>query len=122
MDPTCETVNQSFNPRRRSHEEMEARADPNPGATVLDLYRLEQGPEEPLRRYIWRFRGVIVRIPPDELQEISVIAVFHANVCNPMMREKLRTHTVANLEDLWTMVDQCARVEETASFLLRGVL
>ena len=101
---------------------MEARADPNPGATVLDLYRLEQGPEEPLRRYIWRFRGVIVRIPPADLQEISVIAVFHANVRNPMMREKLRAHTVAKLDDLWTMADQCALIEETASFLLRGVL
>ena len=49
MDPTRETVNQSFNPRRRSREEMEARADLKPGATVLDIYRLEQGPEEPLR-------------------------------------------------------------------------
>ena len=122
MDPTRETVNQSFNPRHRSREEMEARADPNPGATVLDLYRLEQGPEEPLRRYIWRFRVVIVHIPLADLQEISVIAVFHAFVRNPMMREKLRAHTVANLEDLWTMADQCARVEETASFPLRGVL
>ena len=62
---------------------MEARADPNPGATILDLYRQEQGPEEPLRRYIWRFRGIIIRIPPADLQEISVIAVFHANIRNP---------------------------------------
>ena len=67
MDPTRETVNQSFSPRRRSREEMEARADPHPGATDLDLYRLEQGPEELLRRYIWRFRGVIVRIPSADL-------------------------------------------------------
>ena len=100
---------------------MEAQADPHPGATVLDLYRLEQGPEEPLRRYIWRFRGVIVRISPDDLQEISVIAVFHANVRNPMMREKLRTRMVATLEDLWSMADQCARIEEAASFPPRGV-
>ena len=121
MDPTHETVNQSFNPRRRSREEVEARADPNPGATVLNLYHLEQGPEEPLRRYIWRFQGVIVRIPPADLQEISVIAVFHANVRNPMMWEKLRTRMVATLEDLWIMADQCARIEETASFPLRGV-
>ena len=99
MDPTHETVNQSSNPRRRSREEMEAQADPHPSVTVLDLYRLEQGPEEPLRRYIWRFRGVIVRIPLADLQEISIIAVFHANVRNPMMWEKLRAHTVANLED-----------------------
>ena len=122
MDPTCETVNQSSNPRRRSREEMEAQADPHPGATILDLYRLEQGPEEPLRQYIWRFRGVIVRIPPANLQEISIIVVFHANVRNPLMREKLRAHAVANLEDLWTMDDQCARIEEAASFPLRGVL
>ena len=121
MDPTREAINQGSNPRRRSREEMEAQADPHPGATVLDLYRLEQGPEEPLRRYIWRFRGVIIRIPPADLQEISVIAVFHADVRNPMMREKLRTHTVATLDDLWTMADQCARIEESTSFPLRGV-
>ena len=58
---------------------------------------------------------------PADLQEISVIAVFHANVRNPMMRERLRTRTVATLEDLWTMADHCARVEEAASFPPRGV-
>ena len=67
------------------------------------------------------FRGVIICIPPAVLQEISVIAIFNANVRNPMMWEKLRTHTVATLEDLWTMADQCARVEETSSFPLCGV-
>ena len=121
MDATREAINQGSNPRRRSREEMEAQADSHPGATVLDLYRLEQGPEEALRRYVWRFRGVVVRIPPAGLQEISVIAVLHANVRNPMMRGKLRTHAVATLEDLWTMADPCARIEKTASFPLRGV-
>ena len=128
MDPTREAVSQGSNPRRRSREEMEGLADPRPGvhptsspATVLDLYHLEQGPKEALRRYIWMFRGVVDRIPPADLQEISVIAVFHANVCNPMMREKLATCTVATLEDLWTMADQCAWVEEATSFLPRGV-
>ena len=121
MDPTREAVNLSSNPRRRSHDEMEAQAESRPGATVLDLYRLEQGPEEPLRRFVWRFRGVIVRIPPADLQEISVIAVFHANVRNPMMREKPRTRTVASLEELWAMANQCARFEEAASFPLREV-
>ena len=120
MDPTREAVGQSSNTRRRSHDEMEAQAGSRPDATVLDLYRLEQGPEEPLRRFVWRFRGVIVRIPPADLQEISVIAVFHANLRNPMMREKLRTRTVASLEELWAMADKCARVEEATSFPLRG--
>ena len=91
MDPTHEAVGQSSNPRRRSHDEMEAQAESRPRKTVLDLYRLEQGPEEPLRRFVWKFLGFIVRIPPTDLQEISVITVFHANVRNPMMREKLRT-------------------------------
>ena len=49
MDPTREAVGQSSNPRRRSRDEMEAQAESRPDATVLDLYRLEQGPEEPLR-------------------------------------------------------------------------
>ena len=71
-------------------------------ATVLDLYRIKQGPEETLCHYIWRFWGVIDCIPLADLQEISVIAVFHANVRNPMMREKLRTRTVASLEELCT--------------------
>ena len=42
-----------------------------------------------LRHYIWRFRGVIDRIPPADLQEISVISIFHANIHNPMVRDKL---------------------------------
>ena len=90
-------------------------------SSVLDLYRLEQGPEEPLCRFVWNFWGVIVRIPPTDLQEISVIAVFHANVRNPMMWEKLRTRMVASLEELWALADQCTRVEEAASFPLREV-
>ena len=64
-------------------------------ATVIELYRLEQGPEETLHHYIWRFRGVIDRILPADLQEISIIAVFHANVRNLMMREKLSVRAVA---------------------------
>ena len=93
MDPTREATGQSSNPRRRTHEEMEGQAGqhpktcctPNP-ATVLDLYRLEQGPEETLRHYIWRFRGVVDRIPPADLREISIIAVFHVNIRNLKMR------------------------------------
>ena len=110
MDPTREATDQGSNPRRRSREEIEGQADPHPGdhpapspATILDLYRLEQGPEETLRRYIWRFRGIIDRIPPADLQEISVIAVFHANVRNLMIHEKLSVRTVDTLEDLWGM-------------------
>ena len=121
MDPTREAVGQSSNPRRRSHNEMEAQAESRPRTTVLDLYRLEQGPKEPLCQFVWKFRGVIVRIPPTDLQEISVIAVFHANVRIPTMWEKLRTRMMASLEELWALADQCARVEEAASFPLREV-
>ena len=100
-------------PRRRTREEMEGQAGqhsrtcptPNP-ATVLDLYRLEQGPKETLRHYIWRFRGIIDRITPADLQEISIIAIFHVNVRNLMMREKLTVRAVDTLEDLWKMADR----------------
>ena len=59
MDPTREAADQSSNPRRRTREEMEGRAGQHPRtypalnpATILDLYHLEQGPEETLRHYI----------------------------------------------------------------------
>ena len=128
MDPTHEATGQSSNPRHRTREEMEGQAGqhsktyptPNP-VTVLDLYRLEQGPEEMLRRYIWRFWGIIDRIPPADLHEISIIAVLHANVRNLMMREKLRAYTGGTLEGLWKMSDQCARDEEAAALPPRGV-
>ena len=115
MDPTHEAAGQSSNPRRRTREEMEGQAGqhsrtclaPNL-ATVLDLYRLEQGPDETLRHYIRRFRGVIDRIPPADLREISVIAVFHTNVRNLLMHEKLSIRAVDTLEDLWKMADRCA--------------
>ena len=128
MDLTCEAADQGSNPRRRSIKEMEGPADPHPGVhpapspvTVLELYCLQQGPEEALHRYIWRFRGIIDRIPPADLQDISVIAVFHANVRNPMMREKLRAHAMSTLDGLWKMADQCAWAEEAAALPPRGV-
>ena len=74
-------------------------------ATTLDLYRLEQESGETLRHYIWRFRGVINRIPPADLREIFVITVFHANLRNLKMCEKLSIHVVDTLEDLWKMAD-----------------
>ena len=122
MDPTHEATGQGSNPRRRTREEMEGQAGqhsrtcPAPNsATVLDLYHLEQGPEEMLCHYIWRYRGVIDRIPPADLQEISIIAVIHVNVSNLMMCEKLSVHAVDTLEDLWKMADRCTRAEEAAN-------
>ena len=122
MDPTCETTGQGSNPRRHTREEMEGQASQYPSpTTVLDLYRLEQEPEETLRRYIWRFRGVVERVPPADLQEISIIAVFHVKVRNLKMREKLSVRAVDTLEDLWKMADRCARAEEAAAFPPREV-
>ena len=69
-------------------------------ATALDLYHLEQEPGETLRHYVWRFRGVVDRIPPADLQEISIIAVFNVNVRSMKVREKLSIHAVNTLEDL----------------------
>ena len=119
MEFLHEGTGQSSNPRRRSREEMEDRAGPHLQTcstpypvTVLDLYRLEQETGETLRHYIWRFWGVIDCIPPADLREVSVIAVFHVNVRNLNMREKLSLHAVDTLEDLWSMADRCAREEE----------
>ena len=83
-------------------------------ATALDLYHLEQEPGETLRHYVWRFWGIVDRIPPADLQEISVIAVFHVTVHSIRMREKLSVHVVNTLEELWRMADRCARAEEAS--------
>ena len=83
-------------------------------ATALDLYHLEQEPGETLRHYVWRFRGVVDRVPPADLQEISIIAVFHVNVHSVKMREKLSVHVMNTLEELWRMADRCARAEEAS--------
>ena len=128
MDPTREATGQSSNPRRRTREEMEGQAGqrlktcctPYP-ATVLDLYRLEQGSEQTLHHYVYRFRGVVDRIPPADLREISIIAVFHVKVRNLKMREKLSVRAVDTLEDLWKMADRCARAEEAAKLPPREV-
>ena len=36
-------------------------------STIFDLYRLEQDPGESLCHYIWRFRGVVDRIPSEQI-------------------------------------------------------
>ena len=73
----------SANPRRRTREEMEGHdahrlktCSAAPPATVNDLYRLEQDAGESLRYYIWRFRGVVDRIPPKQLHPDMAIAAF----------------------------------------------
>ena len=83
-------------------------------ATALDLYHLEQETGETLRHYVWRFRGVVDRVPPAYLQGISVIAVFHVNVRRVKVREKLSVHVLNTLEELWRMADRCAWAEEAS--------
>ena len=104
MESPHEGVGQSSNPRRRSREEMEGQTSQHLStcctpyrATALDLYHLEQESGETLRHYVWRFRGVVDRISPADLQEISVIAVFHVNVRSLKMREKLSVRAVDTL-------------------------
>lgn len=38
--------------------------------------------------------------------------MFHANVRNPKMREKLNTHQVRTIYELFQLANKCARVEE----------
>ena len=80
-------------------------------AIVNDLYRLEQDAGESLRHYIWRFRGVMDRIPPKQLYPGLVIAAFYTNIHIIKMRQKLSDHVVSTLEELWERADRCARYE-----------
>ena len=79
-------------------------------ATILD--RLEQDAGESLRHYIWRFRGVVDRIPSRQLRPDPIIAAFYNNVCSLKMREKLSVHVVRTLDELWERADRCACYEE----------
>ena len=74
-----------------------------------------------LRHYVWRFWGIVDHIPPADLQEISIIAVFHVNVRNLKMREKLSVRAVDTLEDLWKMAERCAQAEEATNLPPREV-
>lgn len=128
MEQHGEGAGQSTNPKRRSREDMEGQASqhlktcctPFP-ANLSDLYRLEQEAEETLRRYIWRFRGVVDRIPSKYLCEASIIAAFHVNVRNRKLRDKLSIRAVDTLEELWSLADRCARMEDAANFPPREV-
>lgn len=109
----------SSNPRCRTREEIEGHdahhlktcCTPYP-ATVNYLYGLEQDAGESLRHYIWRFRGVMDRIPPKQLYPDLVIVAFYSNVRSGKMRQKLSVHVVSTLEELWERADRCARYEE----------
>ena len=79
---------------------------------VNDLYRLEQDSGESLRHYIWRFQGVMDRIPPKQLYPGLVIAAFYSNVRTVKMRQKLSVHVMSTLEELWERADRCACYEE----------
>lgn len=46
------------------------------------------------------------------VKEASVIAIFHQNVRNTRMREKLAIHDVQTTRELWEMADKCAKAEE----------
>ena len=69
-----------------------------------------------MRHYVWRFRGVVDRIPPKQLHPDMVIAAFYSNVRSVKMRQKLSVHVVSTLEELWERADRCACYAEGRDF------
>ena len=119
----CGDTGPSSNLSRQTREEMEemdvhhlkTRCTPFP-ATVTDLFWLEQDTGESLCHYIWRFRGVVDHIPPEQLRVDPIIAAFYTNIHCKKMCEKLRTHVVHTLDELWERANQCARGEDACNF------
>lgn len=77
---------------------------------MADLHSLVQRPDESLRLFVQRCCAMMNTIPC--VKEASVIAIFHQNVRNPRMHEKLAVRDVQTMQELWELANKCAKAEE----------
>src|SRR5215216_5780815 len=80
-----------------------------------DLQLLPQKEGESLRKYMQRFSRVHRNIP--DIHPTVVIAAFQSNVRNRRIRSKMNVRFPKTVKELYTLVDNCARMEEGRKFL-----
>jgi hypothetical protein len=75
-----------------------------------DLHVVRQHPGESLRSFIQRFFQVRNTIP--HIFNASVVVVFRQGVRDEKMLEKLTTHDIQDVVELFSMADKCARAAD----------
>jgi hypothetical protein len=75
-----------------------------------DLHVVHQCPGESLRSFIQRFSQVHNTIP--HITNASVVVAFHQGVRDEKMLEKLTTHDIQDVTEVFTLTDKCVRAAE----------
>jgi hypothetical protein len=75
-----------------------------------DLHAVRQHPGESLRSFIQRFSQVCNTIP--HISNASVVVTFHHGVRDDKMLEKLTTHDIQDVVELFSLAEKCARAVE----------
>jgi hypothetical protein len=75
-----------------------------------DLHTVQQRPRESLRSFIQRFSQVHKTIP--RISNASVVVAFHQGVRDEKMLEKLTTHNIQDVVELFSLADKCVTTIE----------
>jgi uncharacterized protein YprB with RNaseH-like and TPR domain len=75
-----------------------------------DLHTVQQRLRESLRSFIQRFSQVHKTIP--RISNASVVVAFHQGVRDEKMLEKLTTHNIQDVAELFSLVDKCVTTIE----------
>jgi hypothetical protein len=76
----------------------------------VDLHAVQQRPRESLRSFIHRFSWAWNTIP--RISNASVVVAFQQGMKDKKMLEKLATHDVQDISELFILADKCARAVE----------
>jgi hypothetical protein len=75
-----------------------------------DLHVMQPCLGESLRSFIQRFSQVHNTIP--RISNSSIVVAFHQGVRDKKMLEKLTTHDIHDVTELFSLVDKCSRTTE----------
>jgi hypothetical protein len=81
---------------------------------VIDLHAVQQRPGESLRSFIQRVSQVCNTIP--RTSNTSIVVAFHQGVRDDKILEKLITHDIQDVTELFSLADKCARAAEGRSW------
>jgi hypothetical protein len=81
----------------------------HPGNKV-DLHAVQQLPRESLQSFIQQYSQVQNTIP--RISNASVVVTFRQGMRDEKMLEKLATHDVKDVSELFSLMDKCARATE----------
>jgi hypothetical protein len=80
----------------------------------MDLHAIQQRPGESPRSFIQQFPQVRNTIP--RISNVFVVVAFRQGVRDEKMLEKLTTHDIQDVAELFSLVDKCARAAEGRAY------